>query len=151
LKGLPSAYDKDLQEDKLPVFQAYDNLAALLPVLAAALHTLTVRAEQARASLEPALLATDLADYLVERGAPFREAHTVAGKAVSLAISRATSLDRLSLEDLQGLHPSFAKDVYEVFDYERSVGRRAVTGGTAPSAVAKQLEAAKGLLAREQP
>jgi argininosuccinate lyase len=146
LKGLPSAYDKDLQEDKLPVFNAYDGLVALLPVLAGAIDTLTVHGERAKAGLDPGLFATDLADYLVERGVPFREAHAAIGRAVRLASSRGASLDRLSLEELQSLHPTFAGDVYEVFDLERSVARRNVTGGTAPAAVAMQLEEAKRLL-----
>ena len=146
LKGLPSAYDKDLQEDKLPVFNAYDGLAALLPVLAGALRTLTVHTERAKAGLDSGLLATDLADYLVARGVPFREAHTVVGQAVRLAANRGLPLDQLSLEELQSLNPAFAGDVHQVFDPQRSVERRDITGGTAPSAVAKQLAEAKRLL-----
>lgn len=146
LKGLPSAYDKDLQEDKLPVFYAYDNLVSLLPVLAGALHTLTVNRERARAGLDPGLLATDLADYLVVRGVPFREAHKTVGRVVGIAVSRGISLDRLSLAELQALHPAFAEDVHQVFDPLRSVSRRESYGGTAPSAVATQLAEARQLL-----
>ena len=82
LKGLPSAYDKDLQEDKEPVFRAADTLYALLPVLANALRTLTVNADRLRAAVHKATLATDLADYLVEQGVPFRQAHHLVGELI---------------------------------------------------------------------
>jgi argininosuccinate lyase len=88
LKGLPSAYDKDLQEDKPPVFHAFDTLAALLPVLAGAIATLTVKADRLQANLEAGMMATDLADYLVRKGLPFRQAHTLTGQAVQLALAQ---------------------------------------------------------------
>ncbi len=146
LKGLPSAYDKDLQEDKLPVFQAYDVLAALLPVLAGALRSLTVRPERMRAALDPGLLATDLADYLVEKGVPFREAHALAGRAVRLADGLGKRLDALTLEEWQSLHPGFDAGAAQVFDPARSVSRRRAAGGTAREAVEAQLEQARRAL-----
>ena len=146
LKGLPSAYDKDLQEDKMPVFNTYDNLAVLLPVLADALRTLTVHPEQAEAGLDPGLMATDLADYLVGRGVPFRDAHAIAGQAVRLAASKEVALDRVSLEALQSLHPAIGEDVFGVFDPRSSIARRAAIGGTAPEAVRRQLEEARRCL-----
>ena len=85
LKGLPSTYDKDLQEDKVPVFQATDTLLAILPVIAGALRTITVKQERMRAAIDSTMMATDLADYLVSKGIPFREAHAMAGKAVRAA------------------------------------------------------------------
>jgi argininosuccinate lyase len=148
LKGLPSTYDKDLQEDKLAVFAAYDTLSAILPVLAGALATLTLRPERMQAALDPAMLATDLADYLVARGVPFRQAHEVTGQAVQRAAAAHKSLAALTLAELHALHPIFAADVAEVFDFRASVARRAAPGGTAPAAVAEQLTLARRALAQ---
>jgi len=142
LKGLPSTYDKDLQEDKLPVFQAVDTLLALLPVLAGALGTMRVNQERMRAGIDASMLATDLADYLVRKGVPFREAHGIAGRAVRAAAEKGLELDALSLEDWKELGP-FEADVAAVFDPIRSVENRNVFGGTAPEAVEVQLRAAK--------
>ncbi len=146
LKGLPSAYDKDLQEDKAPVFQAYDTLTSLLPVLAGAIRTITAHPERMQAAIDPGMMATDLADYLVERGVPFRQAHEMAGKAVQLAGQRGVSLDALSLEDYRSLHPSIDADIFSVFDPLRSIRRRSIYGGTAPLAVQAQMEEARATL-----
>ncbi len=146
LKGLPSAYDKDLQEDKLPLFEAYDTLVALLPVLAGAVRTLSVHPERMRAAIDPAMLATDLADYLVAKGVPFRQAHALAGQAVQAAAAQGLALDALPLEAYQQINPVFAGDVYNVFDPRHSVSRRNALGGTAPQAVRAQLEQARKLL-----
>ncbi|MGC1377269.1 MAG: lyase family protein, partial [Anaerolineales bacterium] len=142
LKGLPSTYDKDLQEDKLPVFNAYDTLLALLPVLSGAVETLSPRPERMRAAIDAAMLATDLADYLVVRGTPFREAHSIAGKAVRAAAEKGLSLDQLPLNEWQALG-KIESDVYAVFDPQKSVEKRNAIGGTAPQAVQKQIEQAK--------
>ena len=146
LKGLPSTYDKDLQEDKLPLFGAYDTLTALLPVLAGALRSLKTYPERMRQGLDASMLATELADYLVARDVPFREAHTLAGRAVQAAASRQVSLEALPLGVFQELHPTFREDVYQVFDPAASAARRTATGGTAPQAVRLQLEQAKKLV-----
>lgn len=143
LKGLPSTYDKDLQEDKLPVFGAYDTLLALLPVLAGAVETLVPRPERMRAAIDAAMLATDLADYLVVKGTPFREAHAIAGKAVRTAAEQSVSLDKLALNEWQALGAMIESDVYTVFDPQKSVEKRNAIGGTAPEAVQKQIEQAK--------
>jgi argininosuccinate lyase len=142
LKGLPSAYDKDLQEDKLPVFAAYDTLTTLLPVLAGALETLSVNSKRMESAIDPSLMATDLADYLVEKGVPFREAHGLSGQAVRKAAEEGVSISELPLSVFQTLHPSLGEDVVEVFDPRRSVGRRRAYGGTAPEAVREQLREA---------
>jgi argininosuccinate lyase len=94
LKGLPSTYDKDLQEDKAPVFQATYTLLAILPVIAGALRTITVKAERMRSAIDPTMMATDMADYLVEKGVPFRKAHEMAGKVVRAAGEKQVSLER---------------------------------------------------------
>jgi argininosuccinate lyase len=145
LKGLPSTYDKDLQEDKVPVFQATDTLLVILPVLAGALETMTVKPEKMLAAIDSAMLATDLADYLVRKGIPFREAHAAAGKAVRLAAEKNISLEKISLDDWKTLG-SFDADVYQVFDPMESVKRRNTTGGTSPDSVSKQIQKAKSTL-----
>jgi argininosuccinate lyase len=149
LKGLPSTYDKDLQEDKVPVFTAFDTLTVILPVLANAIRTLTVCPDRMRAGIDAAMLATDLADYLVKKGSPFREAHALAGKAVRLAAEKSKPLDDLSVEEYQSLHPAFGPDVYAVFDPQQSISRRTALGGTAPEAVAAQLQQAKEFIHHE--
>jgi argininosuccinate lyase len=146
LKSLPSAYDKDLQEDKQPVFKAADLLLLLLPVTAGVLDTLSVRPQAIQAALSPALLATDLADYLVLHGVPFRSAHEIVGKVVLTAKNQNVEIDRLTLEDLQAISPVFESDVAQVFDFQASVERRAAIGGTATAAVQTQLQQAIGLL-----
>ncbi len=148
LKGLPSAYDKDLQEDKPPVFDAHDTLLELLPVLAGLIGTLELHPDRMAAALTPDLLSTDLADYLVGKGVPFREAHEVSGRVVKLAEEKQLALDQLPLQELQALDDRFEPDVDEVFDLEAALERRSSLGGTAPSAVKAQLDAAKERLTR---
>lgn len=148
LKGLPSAYDKDLQEDKEPLFAAFDTLSLLLPVMAGVISTLRLRPERMAAQLEPNLLATDLADYLVKRGVPFRQAHHWVGQAVQLAESGQQPLTALSLADLQTITPHFGPDVLAVFDVKASLSGRAAVGGTAPQALQAQLAQAKAALGR---
>ncbi len=147
LKGLPSSYDKDLQEDKEPLFDAVETLDALVPVIAGVVRTLHVNGDKMRAALDAAMLATDLADYLVRRGMPFREAHQKVGQVVKLAESRGVTLSDLSAEDYARITPAFGGDVHEIFDLARSVAAREVVGGTGPSAVRAQIAEAKKLLA----
>jgi argininosuccinate lyase len=142
LKGLPSTYDKDLQEDKQPVFQATDTLLGILPVLAGALETMTVKPGKMLAAIDANMLATDLADYLVRKGIPFREAHAAAGKAVRLAAEKGLGLNQLPLNEWQALG-AFESDVYQVFDPMESVKRRNATGGTSPDSVKKQMQNAE--------
>jgi argininosuccinate lyase len=143
LKSLPSAYDKDLQEDKIPLFTAFDTLSLLLPVLAKALRGLTIHAEKMRANISAEMLATDLADYLVDKGIPFREAHELVGMLVGTVLERGKALDELSLEEFQETIPQVDADVYQVFDAQHSVSRRSAFGGTAPEAVREQIRLAK--------
>jgi argininosuccinate lyase len=146
LKGLPSTYDKDLQEDKPPVFAAVDILLSVLPVMAGALRTLIVHPERTRAAIDASMMATDLADYLVNKGVPFRETHSLVGKAVRLAKENSVSLDQLPLSVFQIIHPKFETDVYQVFDPLNSARRRNALGGTSPQAVQVQLAEAKAAL-----
>lgn len=146
LKGLPSAYNKDMQEDKEAVFDAVDTLTLTLPVATGVIQTLQVNESRMAAALDDGLLATDLADYLVDKGVPFRECHGLVGAAVRLAEARGVGLKDLTLADYQALHPAFADDVHAVFDVHRSVKARKSVGGTAPQAVQQQLERAQALL-----
>ena len=138
LKGLPSTYDKDLQEDKAPVFQATDILMAILPVIAAALRTITVKLERMRSAIDSTMMTTDLADYLVNKGIPFRAAHAMAGKAVRMAAEGSVSLEEMPLEMYQAIGP-FGADVYQVFDPIKSIEKRNAVGGTSLQSVKKQI------------
>ena len=144
LKGLPSTYDKDLQEDKAPVFQATDTLLAILPVIAGALQTIIVKADRLRSAIDSTMMATDLADYLVERGVPFREAHAMAGKAVRVAGEKQIELEKMSLEAYQAVGP-FEADVYQVFDPMKSIEKRNAIGGTSLQSVKNQIQKIKGV------
>ena len=150
LKGLPSTYDKDLQEDKLPVFQVTDTLLMVLPVLAGALQTMVVNKERMLAAIDSTMLATDLADYLVYKGTPFREAHSIAARAVRFALEKGLELDELSPSEWRALGP-FEADVVQAFDVRRSVEKRSAVGGTSPQAVKEQIAEARRLLSFEKP
>jgi argininosuccinate lyase len=151
LKGLPSTYNKDIQEDKDAVFDAFDSLCIVLPVVTAIVNTLNINGNRMREGLTEDMLATDLADYLVRRGMPFRQAHHVVGSVVRLAAVEAVPLSRLPLDSLRELSDLFTADVSEVFDFDTSVARRRAVGGTAPDAVQEQIEAAKDWLRENLP
>ncbi len=151
LKGLPRAYNKDLQEDKEPFFDAADTLDRLLPPLAACLEGLRPRPEGVQRALDPATLATELADYLVRKGVPFRKAHGRVGKAVRAALERGVSLAELPLDVYRSIDPAFGPDLYEVLDPERAVEARRETGGTAREALEAQLAAAEAALKAPEP
>jgi len=146
LKGLPSAYDKDLQEDKPLVFEAADTLATVLPVVRGLLDTLTVRAERMSAALDDGMYATELADYLARKGVPFREAHAAAGKAVRRSIELGIALSKMDAEEFRKIHPALEPDLADAFRLDRALARRNATGGTAPEAVREQMEKAKNIL-----
>ncbi|MBN2306128.1 MAG: argininosuccinate lyase [Anaerolineae bacterium] len=129
LKGLPSGYNKDLQEDKEPVFDGFDTLMVLLPPLIGLVTTITMNPDRLRAALDEALLATDLADYLVGKGLPFRQAHEISGRVVRLAESRGIRLSALTLADYHTISELFEADVLAVFDFEAAVARRSIMGG----------------------
>jgi argininosuccinate lyase len=145
LKGLPSTYDKDLQEDKAPVFQSTDTLLAILPVIAGALRTIKVKPERLRSAIDPGMMATDLADYLVSKGVPFRKAHEITGRVVRSAGERQISLEQFSIEEYQAISPAFEIDVYQVFDPMKSIQKRNAIGGTSVQAVQNQLAAIRRL------
>jgi argininosuccinate lyase len=150
LKGLPSAYNKDLQEDKEAVFDAIDTLSMELPLASAVIRTLKVNAVRMAAALDEAVLATDLADYLVSKGVPFRQSHHIVGQAVRQAEEKGQTLRDLSLTEYQSIHQAFGEDVYDVFDCQRSIEARDSEGGTAPAALGIQLVRAKEKLKQNE-
>jgi len=140
LKGLPRAYNKDLQEDKVPLFEAVDTVKDCILIATGILATMKPKPENLMKALCPEMLATDLADYLVRKGVPFRETHHISGACVRLAEETDTSIDKLTLEQLQKIDPRFEEDVSKVWDYEVSVERKSSIGGTAKSSVLRQIE-----------
>lgn len=150
LKGLPTGYNKDLQEDKEPLFDAADTLETLLPALIGTVETMRLQPEAMRAALDESMLATDLADYLVQRGVPFREAHGLVGAAVRAAQARGVALSALPLEAYQAISAHFQPDLYNVFDFAASVAKRRAFGGTAPEAIRVQIERAESFLRERQ-
>ncbi|MFH1036403.1 MAG: argininosuccinate lyase [Pseudomonadota bacterium] len=144
LKGLPLAYNKDLQEDKEPVFDAVDTVLDCLKVLAPMLESLDVRQEAMAAAVSGGFLnATELADYLAAKGVPFRQAHEIAGRAVLLAESSGRALENLGIEEYKGLSSVIEEDVYEVLAPEHAVNRRLSPGGTAGANVRAALKEAR--------
>lgn len=148
LKGLPSGYNRDLQEDKEMVFDTVDTLLLVLDAMGDLLGGLRFREAGIREAMSPELLATDLADYLVRRGVPFRESHEVVGRLVRLAEERGETVSSLPLSALQEVHPSFAEDAIDALSFEGSVEARSGKGGTARGAVREQLKAARSALSR---
>ena len=146
LKGLPSAYDKDLQEDKEPLFDTLDTLELELPVMTGVISTLTVNRARMASALGDELLATDLADYLVRRGVPFRESHHIVGQVVRAALEAGCGICDLSVEAYRAISPHFGDDVQEALDFRSSVERRDVVGGTATVSVRAQIEEARSIL-----
>jgi argininosuccinate lyase len=144
LKGLPLTYNKDLQEDKEPVFDAFDTVLDCLKVMAPMLRGLEIKAGNMRQAVKKGFLnATELADYLAARGLPFREAHAVAARAVTLAERDGLALEELNLETLQALHQLIGPDIYEALTHERAVARRSSPGGTSYALVAQALTRAR--------
>jgi argininosuccinate lyase len=141
LKGLPLAYNRDLQEDKPPVFDAFDTVDDSLDVLAGALAEARFHADNMRKALREGFLdATEIADYLAERGVPFRDAHHVAGRLVARAVKARKVLAELSLEEFREEHPAFEQNIFAALDPETMVERRNVLGGPARAQVLAQLD-----------
>ena len=146
LRGLPSGYNRDLQEDKPPLFDAIDTLSLTLPVVAGVLSTMRVHSERIRQALRDEMLATDLADYLVRKGVPFRQSHRLVGEAIRRAEAAEVPLSDLPIAEYRRISDRFGEDLYDVFSFERSVRSRNVAGGTAPGAVREQLSRARAEL-----
>ena len=143
LKGLPTGYNRDLQEDKGVLFDSMDTLTIVLPAIEGAIRGAEFQTDHIEAALDPQLLATDLADYLVRTGVPFRKAHEVVATIVRRAEDQGIPVDQLSLEVFQEAYSGLDSDVFQVFDWERSVEAREALGGTARKAVLDQIMAAQ--------
>ena len=144
LKGLPLAYNKDMQEDKEAVFDAADTTRASLEVAATVLRSVRLREARARELAARGYMnATELADYLARRGLPFREAHDVVGRAVLHALSRGAELHELPLEELRSLSPLIDEGVYDALTLDSTLASKSQTGGTSPARVAEALAAAR--------
>ena len=147
VKGLPLTYNRDLQEDKPPVFDSFDQTAICADVLAGTIEGMTIFRERcAGAVADPALLATDLADYLVARGVPFRDAHHAVGAVVKLAEKLKLPLNKLPLDEVKKVHPGYGDDWAKVFDLKRAMAMRKGTGMPGPAQVKKQFSRWKKLL-----
>jgi len=142
LKGLPSGYNKDLQDDKRVLFDAVDTALLVLPAVAGALQETRFNAKRMRAALSSSMMATDLADYLVEKGATFRDAHSAIGALIRESERDGCDLDGLPLASFKAAHPLFGDDALDWLEPSRSVARRDVPGGTGASAVRAQLRSA---------
>jgi len=146
LKGLPSGYNKDLQDDKRVLFDGVDTVLLVLPAVAGALQEIRFNAKRMRAAISSSMMATDLADYLVEKGASFREAHAAIGELIRESEQEGCELDALPLSSFKSAHSLFGDDILDWLDPARSVARRDVPGGTGPTAVAAQIRAAREAL-----
>lgn len=140
LKGLPRAYNKDLQEDKVPLFEAVDTVKDCLAIATGVIVTMKPNPEMLMKALSPEMLATDLADYLVRKGVPFRQTHHISGACVRLAEEQKVPLDALTLEQLQAIDSRFEADVKDVWNYEVSVERKSSIGGTGKNSVLAQID-----------
>ncbi|MCW8943177.1 MAG: argininosuccinate lyase, partial [Sedimenticola sp.] len=147
MKGQPLAYNKDNQEDKEPLFDTVDNLKGSLKVFADMIPAITCKPQSMReATMKGFATATDLADYLVRKGTPFRDAHEVVGKAVALGVAKGCDLSDLSLDELQGFSEQITDDVFDVLTLEGSVAARDHIGGTAPAQVRAAIKRARDRL-----
>ena len=140
LKGLPTGYNRDLQEDKEALFDTCITLGITVPALAGGIKTAEFVPETLESAIDTQLFATDLADYLVKKGVPFRETHGIVGRLVRLAEEERIPLNELSIEAMQNEHVAFEEDVVGVFDWERSTEVRDTVGGTSLRAIEEQLE-----------
>lgn len=147
-KGLPLAYNKDLQEDKEGALDTARTLVQCMDVMAGMVSTWTVRPDRMRACMDRGhLAATDVADYLAKRGMPFREAHAVVGHLVLAAEKRGCDISELPIEELRAASDLFGDDIAGALDIDAIVAARTTRGGTAPSAVADQLSKVEAAIA----
>ena len=145
LKGLGLAYYKDLQEDKEPLFDSVKQISLVLLVFNGVISTLTVNRGRIESNLDPLLLATDIADYLVGRGLPFRQAHSVVGKLVAWSIENKTAITGLTVEQFKKFSPLFGNDIVKILNWEAAIAHRSVAGGTSRKSVQAQIKKAQRL------
>ena len=140
IKGLPTTYNKDLQESVEPLIDHIKTLGDSIQIATGVLTTLSTQPEKMRQALAPEMLATEFADYLVRKGVPFREGHHISGRIVQLAEKKGVSIDELSFEQLKGIDSRFDEDVQECFDYNRAVEMKDAEGGTSKRSVLEQIK-----------
>ncbi|KAK5997334.1 putative argininosuccinate lyase [Cladobotryum mycophilum] len=145
-KGLPSTYNKDLQESVEPMLDHVKTVSDSIQIANGVLSTLQTVPEKMKASLDPFMLATDVADYLVRKGVPFRETHHISGRCVAKSEETGIPMNQLSFEQLKEIDQRFEEDIAEAFDYETSVERRSAKGGTSKSSVLEQIKVLKEML-----
>ena len=151
MKGLPLAYNKDMQEDKEPVFDAIDTIEMCIPVFGAMLNTLTVRPkDMAKAAAGGFINATDCADYLTKKGMPFREAYMIVGRLVNMCIQSGETLDTLTLRDFRAISNLFDGDIYDALDLKHCVSERKVFGGPSHDDVVRQINYIKDFVAQRR-
>jgi argininosuccinate lyase len=147
MKGLPLAYNKDMQEDKEAVFDTVDTIIDCLKISETVLRHIRVNESRTRAAATRGYLnATELADYLVRKGMPFREAHETVGRIVQSAVQRSAELNELSLDELRTFSSLVEQDVFESLSLERTLATKSQVGGTAPDRVAEELQRARARL-----
>ncbi|MEO7217914.1 MAG: argininosuccinate lyase, partial [Gemmatimonadaceae bacterium] len=146
IKSLPSGYNKDLQDDKRPLFDSVDTMLLVLPAVSGTLAEIRFNTQRMRAAISSSMMATDLADYLVSKGTSFREAHGVIGTLIRNSESNGVELNHMPFTTFAAAHPSFDHDIFDWLSPDASVARRNVTGGTGPDAVEEQLTAARAAL-----
>ncbi|MBQ9165500.1 MAG: argininosuccinate lyase, partial [Oscillospiraceae bacterium] len=151
MKGIPLAYNKDMQEDKECVFDAIDTVEMCIPVFTHMLDTITVRPENMlKAANGGFITATDCADYLAKKGVPFRDAYTMVGRLVNSCIASGKTLDTLTLEEYKAICPAFEEDVYEALSLKTYVGQRKTIGGPAHEEVQRQIDAINAFIAKRK-
>ena len=151
MKGLPLAYNKDMQEDKEPVFDALDTVTMCLPVFAGMADTMTVLPENMRKAAGRGFInATDCADYLTKKGMPFRDAYTAVGRLVAGCAAQGKTLEELTLEELQAVSPLFGEDVYEALKLENCMALRRSFGGPAIEETTRQIQEIEAFVAERR-
>ncbi len=149
-KGLPLTYSKDLQEDKEALFDSVETLVNSLRVFDGVISTLKIKRQNLSGNVDDSIYATDIADYLTERGTPFRDAHSIVGKLVLLAIDQKKRLKNLTIDEIKSLSDKFSEDYYQIFDPEKSVERHDVYGGTSLRRVNEQIRLATRILSERE-
>lgn len=147
LKGLPSTYNKDLQESVEPMLDHVKTVGDSIQIAEGVLSTLDAKPEKMRAALDPFMLATDVADYLVRKGVPFRETHHISGRVVALSEQTGTPMNELSYEQMRSVDERFEEDIKATFDYEKSVEMRSARGGTSKASVLEQVKVLSEMIA----
>jgi argininosuccinate lyase len=146
IKGLPTTYNKDLQESWEAMLDGVKTVGDTIRITTGVISTMDINPEKMLAALTPDMLATDIADYLVRKGVPFRETHHISGRVVALAEKERTPMDKLSFEQLQGVDSRFEQDIMECFNYEQSVERKNSKGGTSRASVLEQAQVIKATI-----